>query len=408
MKENSIMENKKSMVSNLPLGKLMRVSLGFLLFSILMAAATNLSAQIENDQKEQAIVDQFRGKVLRIQAKHSGLYLDVNGQSQADGADVSQWASHPGNQQRWIIEPVPGGGGKVYIIAMHSGKFLDLIAGNTANEAGIGQWPYQDPKSGVEFQGRQQMWWLEKKAGGYWKIRNDLSGKYLDVLAARTGVGAPVSQWDDDPGDQQLWKIDSAGQIDLPVLKTGIFSSDPPALTGLGEPSNGVPVVVENILVPFFLIRDETMKEPSVQVSRSPYYVMSTSKQWVAVKFDSNPGSESMDVTVTETKTTETSMRTEIEQTVSATVTAKVGSAVAEMSASISASRTEKSATGQVIGKSQSDQRTYKVGPRSSQVFWNAKYKVRLTRLEGDQIKSWEKPGPFILKNTFSQKDPGQ
>ena len=245
------------------------------------------------------------------------------------------------------------------------------------------------------------MWWLEKEPGGYWKIRNDHSNLYLDVLAAAKQNGARVSQWISDPGDQQKWKIETAEKLELPDLSTGSFSSEPPALTGMGEPSDGNLVEVERILVPFFFVKDKSMV-PSEQVSRSPYYVLSTSKQWKAVDVQPNPDDAPMELTVLKQTTKSTLISTEVKQIVSATVTVKMSYGFAEAEASVSASRRTKENTETGTSDLNANTKIKKVNGGDILVFWNANVTFKILRMEGDEIYSREKPGKFIVENTFS------
>ena len=89
--------NERSLMSNLRPANLIRVCVGVLVIYLSMAASTNLSAQAKT--KEQAMAEQFRGKVLLIQAKHSGKYLDVLGANPNGGAGIGQWETDLGNNK---------------------------------------------------------------------------------------------------------------------------------------------------------------------------------------------------------------------------------------------------------------------------------------------------------------------
>lgn len=380
------------------------------LLLLMMVSMTNL---VMAQPSEEATP--FRGQILRIQNKASSEFLDVLNASQQNGAMIGQW-NGAGEKQEWLIEPVPGGGGKVYIVALHSGKLL--ACGKKERGAIAEQWPYGDPKY-LDWGGRAQMWWLEDPDGeGYYKIRNDRSNKYLDLSSKskqmivslevmKTGLDPVkakemgVIQWDDDAADSQRWEIISYRPIEpWPTFSVGKFNLEPPKLTGMGAPANGDWVDVENILVPFFLVKDPDMTIAE-QASRSPYYVMKTSKQWVPVAVQPNPDSAAMKVTVMQRTSTATSVSTEVEQSVSSTVTASMSYGILDASAEVSLSALRKNIHQRDDAQENQQTETKMIDGKSTLVFWNDKHKFELKRMRGDLVKSWTKNGRFIVENKF-------
>lgn len=67
-------------------------------------------------------------------------YLDVYGESMADGASITVWDYTAKNNQLWIIEPVAGASGYYTLKAVHSNKLLDVYQASTANGATVVQW----------------------------------------------------------------------------------------------------------------------------------------------------------------------------------------------------------------------------------------------------------------------------
>ena len=75
----------------------------------------------------------------RIQAKHSGRYLEVRNSSHSNGAEVAQWDWHDSYAcKRWYV--IDCGDGCYKLINKESGKALDLNGGNTSNGTRIQQY----------------------------------------------------------------------------------------------------------------------------------------------------------------------------------------------------------------------------------------------------------------------------
>jgi hypothetical protein len=92
--------------------------------------------------------------------------------------------------------PLPDG---VYTIRNQgSGKVVDVSGASVDDGAAIIQWPGRD--------GANQRWTFSWQGNGY-KIAAFHSGKVLDVSGASTNDGGAVIQWPFHSGDNQLWQV---------------------------------------------------------------------------------------------------------------------------------------------------------------------------------------------------------
>jgi bacillolysin len=132
-----------------------------------------------------------------VQTKHSGRLMDVEGVSTANGAQVHQWESWGGDNQKWQIESV--GNGFYRLKARHSGKVLDVRNASQSN-GGLFQQLDDGGTANQRFQ-------IAPAGDGYYMIVARHSGKVLDVEGALQGNGARLHQWDYWGGDNQKWKL---------------------------------------------------------------------------------------------------------------------------------------------------------------------------------------------------------
>lgn len=97
------------------------------------------------------------GDAYKIIAAHSGLVLDIEGNSNAEGKNIYQYEDWNGANQRWYFEGAPGGGDHYYI---HSkiDTWMDAsgcVGGiMPANETNVQSWSYTGALN--------QVWVLEK------------------------------------------------------------------------------------------------------------------------------------------------------------------------------------------------------------------------------------------------------
>lgn len=341
---------------------------------------------------EETIKTKYGDHVYRIQVKHTTkkMYLDVKGASLTNGADVVIWSDDPGHQQRWLIMPVPNGGGKVYIVARHSGSFLDVIGAKREEGWQVGQYPYQA--------GDQQMWWLEDAEDGYVKIKNDGSNLYLEVYGAGTTDGSAVIQWNDhkiaqDKDDQQKWKLIREEKLSLPFLKTeGHFPKSPPDLTRDAKAPVTSPVLLHSELIPFYLVNDGT-KTSDWKVRNSPYYLMSYSKKWLSLRLYPNETKNDSPLEFYIKNVEFDRLEKEVEKMVSATVSASSSWGWGEGSAEITGSLTTKDKEESGSSKEVVIKRKFTLAKWSKLGVWTDQRLYVLERMDGHVVKHWERNG---------------
>lgn len=149
--------------------------------------------------------------VSQIVSKNSGKVLDVSGASIADGAPVIQYHQNNGANQAWSFEFVSGNSKNCFykIRSVNSGKLLDVNGASMADGAQIIQ--YHDNG------GQNQVWDListgqyanygQNNNNEVFKIVSANSGKLLDVNGASMADGAPIIQYYDNGGQNQLWSL---------------------------------------------------------------------------------------------------------------------------------------------------------------------------------------------------------
>ena len=397
--------------AQLPFHRMRQMLMGATCFvmAALLVIAGGVQAASEASMKKA-----YSSHVYRIENMNSKKYLDVLGQSMEDGAQVGQWDDDPGDQQRWLIMPVPGGGGKVYIINVHSGAFLDVLGASKESGAGVGQYSYQDPKTTPPpVSGEQQQWRLGSTPDDYVRIENEYSELYLDVWGASKDDGAPVVQYTvTDPGDQQKWKLVRGSALKLPDLKTERFPKSPPALTRDSTPPATRAYVVHKELVPFFQVKDR--KSRDWLASNSPYFLLTLSKQWKAGKNEENPNPEEpIELEITKRQSNSSTVQREVQETVSvsASTSARWGWGSANIQAN--ASREETNMQSAEAANEDEQDRRFEVAPGTKVQAWQVQRKYTLTRVyqgkeEGALVKEWDdwegkiylNQAPFPIRTT--------
>jgi hypothetical protein len=137
------------------------------------------------------------GQEFFIQAKHSGLYLEVPNRSMENGTVLVQ---NPKNDQKnQIFRLQDAGEGYFYLVAKHSGKAIDVSGVSRENGALIHQW---------EIWGNDnQKFKLQDIGGGYVNIVAKHSGKAIDVSEVSASPGANIHQWEIWGGDNQKFRF---------------------------------------------------------------------------------------------------------------------------------------------------------------------------------------------------------
>jgi hypothetical protein len=141
------------------------------------------------------------GKVYTIKAKQSGKYIDVSGQSMADGGSIIQYAYNGGKNQQWKLTQATGN--YFTFQSASSGKVLDVVGASTADGAKVNQWS-------ANGQGNQQFK-LVDAGGGYVNIVVNNSQKCLDITNQSTADGAAIVQNTCGGSDSQKFLLSEIG-----------------------------------------------------------------------------------------------------------------------------------------------------------------------------------------------------
>lgn len=144
-----------------------------------------------------------------LQNRNSGLYMDVWGASNANGANVAQGTFNGGNNQKFTFNHL--GDGLYKIIANHSGQSLDINNFNTANGANVEQYPYNATPN--------QQFILVPTGDGYFKIVAKHSGKLVEVAGFSTANGGNVQQWENVNQSSGHWKL-------VPIVNSTLIQAE--------------------------------------------------------------------------------------------------------------------------------------------------------------------------------------
>jgi cytochrome c peroxidase len=132
--------------------------------------------------------------------KNSGKCLDVNGGGTADGAQLIQWPSNGGDNQRWAT--VDAGGGYKKLQVKFDSKFADN-QGSTAQGALIVQWSSSASNN--------QQWTMTDRGSGYYSFTCRTGGLAMDITGGSTADAATVCQNTYTGAASQLWSLVPAG-----------------------------------------------------------------------------------------------------------------------------------------------------------------------------------------------------
>ena len=157
-----------------------------------------------------------------IISRHSGLALDVDANSTADGANVVQWEYTGGENQQFDITNL--GNGYYTIRPAHSGKSLDVWEWSTEPGGEIRQWQFTG--------GYNQQWAIDNAGNGYHTISSRHSGLPLDVWTWSTALPEAIPVSGSQDRNQSVMSVSSqspmAGTTDL---STTIPRCEAPSIT---------------------------------------------------------------------------------------------------------------------------------------------------------------------------------
>jgi len=144
----------------------------------------------------------INGRYLIVN-RNSGKVLEVPGAGLGNGIQLDQTTYTGALNQQWDVNPIPstfGGDYSYYSLkAAHSGVTVDLNNFSYANGAAIQQW--NGGTNAVE------QWYLQYTTNGYFKIRSRWSNKVMGVNGASTSNGALILQWDDTGTPDHEWRF---------------------------------------------------------------------------------------------------------------------------------------------------------------------------------------------------------
>jgi predicted alpha-1,6-mannanase (GH76 family) len=136
-----------------------------------------------------------------LQNRHSGLYMDVWGQSTADGGNIAQGNYTGASNQKFKL--IDAGDGAYQIQALNSGKALDVAGVSVDNGANVHQWSYVG--------GANQQFIAVSTGDGYYKLVAKHSGKLVEVAGFSTVSGGNVQQWENGNQASGHWKLIPTG-----------------------------------------------------------------------------------------------------------------------------------------------------------------------------------------------------
>ena len=126
--------------------------------------------------------------------KDTNKYLDIDGGSNNENANLQIWNQDNVNQQVYSFENIDG----IYykIIARHSNKVLTVLSNNNVVQA-------SDKNED------NQQWSIEIAGNGYYKIKNKAIGFYLDVVGNGTTNGTNVQVYEGNDSVAQMFKFNT-------------------------------------------------------------------------------------------------------------------------------------------------------------------------------------------------------
>lgn len=151
------------------------------------------------------------GMAVALVARHSGMCLDVEGGSVADGANIRQWSCNNLTPQSFKLRAT--GDGYFYLVNVNSGKVVQVAGGDMGEPANINQ----AAKTGATYQQFQ----LIPTTDGWYRIVARHSGKTLKVTGCDPATGADVEQSTFANLQCQEWRLQPVGNSKIVNKATG-------------------------------------------------------------------------------------------------------------------------------------------------------------------------------------------
>ncbi len=149
-----------------------------------MPMATGVKLDAPSGEPNLPIGMVLKDGIYKIISRVSGKSLDVEGCSQALGANVQQWNAEDAPCQKWIVQATSDG--NYTINSVSGGLSLDVSNCSFDDGANIGMW--------VPNGANCQLWRMEKNSEGYYFIISKNSNKALSIENGSTLDGANVIQ----------------------------------------------------------------------------------------------------------------------------------------------------------------------------------------------------------------------
>ena len=144
-----------------------------------------------------------------------GTTMDLDNSGSDWGTNIIMWEKNNKNNQRFRITYTDSG----YLITTMYGLALDVEDGSMDNGANVRQWEDNGATC--------QRWWSEVADGGYIRLRNTNSGKYLDVADNSSALGANVQQYEGNGSTAQLWKLTEKTPVGWFSVNGSMYCTDP-------------------------------------------------------------------------------------------------------------------------------------------------------------------------------------
>lgn len=134
------------------------------------------------------------------------LAIDIRGGTMANGTNVIVYTANGGDNQRWILVPVPAfTSGGIYELRsmLKTSMCADVAGASDTRGANVLLYEHQD--------GDNQKFAVTEEEDGKWSIQALHSGMFMDVNKGAAKAGTNVQQWDDNDGRAQRWKVVNYG-----------------------------------------------------------------------------------------------------------------------------------------------------------------------------------------------------
>ena len=138
----------------------------------------------------------YAGKTYSFKAAHSGMCLDISGNSKVSGGTLAQWTCNQGLNQQFTATAV---GDYLSLKAKHSGLCLSVADNSTADRARLIQTSCNTSEA-------SQLWKFQT-AGSQVNVVNKRSSKLLDIRGNNADLRAAVQQYSSTGGSNQRFTL---------------------------------------------------------------------------------------------------------------------------------------------------------------------------------------------------------